>query len=222
MTDKPQDDKPAPGGDRGDGIAKHHDNAVQHALVEAQKKILQFLRRRLGDRDAADEVLQRFSLRALERASQLHDVRMVRGWLGRILATTIVDHQREAARRQRREVVIDQTEVENLPIDEELDAAICNCLYRILPTLKAEYADIIWRADILGEPRDRVAASLGTSLNNVTVRLHRGRQALRKRLEEMCRTCPVHGFLDCHCEKAEQLRRALAEANANTVPRSGA
>mgnify|MGYP000010997003 FL=1 len=218
MTDKPQDDEPAPNDDKADGVAKHHDNAVQHALVEAQKQILQFLRRRLGDRDAADEVLQRFSLRALERVSQLHDVRMVRGWLGRILATTIVDHQREAARRRRREVVIDQTEVENLPVDEELDAAICNCLYRILPTLKAEYADIIWRADILGEPRDRVAASLGTSLNNVTVRLHRGRQALRKRLEEMCRTCPVHGFLDCHCEKAEQLRKAFAEAKAKTVP----
>src|SRR3546814_1845127 len=68
-------------------------------------------------------------------------------------------------------------------------------------TLKAEYADVIWRADILGEPRDRLAASLGTSLNNVTVRLHRGRKALRMRLEEMCRTCSTHGFLDCRCDE---------------------
>ncbi|WP_204269780.1 sigma factor, partial [Klebsiella michiganensis] len=68
------------------------DAAVQKALVDAQQQILQFLRRHLRDRDAADEVLQRFSLRALERASQLKDVRMVRGWLGRILATTIIDH----------------------------------------------------------------------------------------------------------------------------------
>ena len=185
------------------------DTAVEKALVEAQQQILRFLRRSLRDPDAADEVLQRFSLRAIERASQLQDVRMVRGWLGRILATTIVDHQREVGRRRRREIVVDQSQLENQPVDEELDAAICNCLYRILPTLKSEYADIVWRVDILGEPRDRVAASLGTSLNNVTVRLHRGRQALRKRLEEMCRTCPVHGFLDCHCEKSEQLRKAV-------------
>lgn len=185
------------------------DTAVEKALVEAQQQILRFLRRRLRDPDAADEVLQRFSLRAIERASQLQDVRMVRGWLGRILATTIVDHQREVGRRRRREIVVEQSQLENQPVDEELDAAICNCLYRILPTLKSEYADIVWRVDILGEPRDRVAASLGTSLNNVTVRLHRGRQALRKRLEEMCRTCPVHGFLDCHCEKSEQLRKAV-------------
>src|SRR3546814_4335481 len=71
----------------------------------------------------------------------------------------------------------------------------------LLPTRKAEYADVIWRADILGEPRDRLAASLGTSLNNVTVRLHRGRKALRMRLEEMCRTCSTHGFLDCRCDE---------------------
>ncbi|MEQ1945321.1 sigma-70 family RNA polymerase sigma factor [Mesorhizobium sp. VNQ89] len=218
MPDSLQDDEPAPRRVKEDEAAKHHDRAVQNALVEAQKQILQFLQRRLGDRDAADEVLQRFSLRALERASQLHDVRMVRGWLGRILATTIVDYQREAARRRRREIVIDQAEVETHPVDEELDAAICNCLYRILPTLKAEYADIIWRADILGEPRDRLAESLGTSLNNVTVRLHRGRQALRKRLEQMCRTCPVHGFMDCHCEKGEHLRKAIAEAKAKITP----
>lgn len=132
----------------------------------------------------------------------------MRGWLGKILATTIVDHQRDVIRRRLREEELDPETLESAEAepDPELDAAICNCLYRLLPTLKAEYADIIWRADILGEPRDRLAASLGTSLNNVTVRLHRGRRALRRRLEEMCRTCPIHGFLDCHCEKAEKFR----------------
>ncbi len=188
--------------------AKPYDAAVQRALVEAQQTILYFLRNRLRDRDEAEEVLQRFSLRALERASQLRDVRTVRGWLGRILATTIVDHQRDVIRRRQREEELDSETLESAEAepDPELDAAICNCLYRLLPTLKAEYADIIWRADILGEPRDQLAASLGASLNNVTVRLHRGRRALRKRLEEMCRTCPIHGFLDCQCEKAEKLR----------------
>lgn len=48
--------------------AKPHDAAVQRALVEAQQTILHFLQSRLRDRDEAEEVLQRFSLRALERA----------------------------------------------------------------------------------------------------------------------------------------------------------
>ena len=107
---------------------------------------------------------------------------------------------------------MEQTDIESLAVepDIELDGAICNCLYKLLPTLKADYAEVVWRADILGEPRDRIAVSLGTTLNNVTVRIHRGRRALKKRLEEMCLTCPVHGFLDCRCDEARRIREQRA------------
>lgn len=189
--------------------AKAADAAVRRALVESHRQLLGFLRRRLGSAEEAEDVLQAFMLRAIERSAQLHDVRMVRGWLSRILATTIADHQRRSIRRRQREAVMSPDDLENFSVeaDVELDEAVCNCLYKLLPTLKPEYAEVLWRVDLLGEPRDRVAASLGVTLNNVTVRLHRGRQALKKRLEEMCLTCPVHGFLDCRCEDAERARR---------------
>ncbi|WP_454656231.1 RNA polymerase sigma factor [Bosea beijingensis] len=193
---------------KADAATKPSDDAVRQALVEARQEILRFLQRSLRDLDDAEEVLQRFTLRALERASQLRDVRSMRGWLGRILATTIADYQRAAARKRRREVELDSAALENRAADPDLDSAICNCLYRLLPTLKPEYADIIRRADILGETRDGLAEALGISQNNLTVRLHRGRQALRKRLEEMCRTCPIHGFLDCACERGEKIKVA--------------
>ncbi len=208
----------------GPEASKAPDAAVRRALVEAREEFLAFLRHRVGSRDEAEELLQLFSLRALERAGQLRDVRTVRGWLGRILATTLVDHQRRAIRRRRREVSMEQTDAENVAIepDREADEAICNCLHKLLPTLKPEYADVVWRSDLLGEPRDRIAASLGTTLNNITVRLHRGRQALRKRLEEMCLTCPVHGFLDCQCDEAERIRRLArgAAEDSDAPPQS--
>lgn len=195
--------------------AKASNAAVRRALVESREELLSFLRRRLRSREEAEEVLQRFSLRAIERASDLRDTHTVRGWLGRILASTIVDFQRRAARNRRRETTLEHANNDSLAVepDVELDAAICNCLYKLLPTLKPEYSEVIWRADILGEPRDRIAASLGTTLNNVSVRIHRGRQALKKRLEEMCLTCPVHGFLDCRCDEAERIRKLRAAAH---------
>lgn len=213
MTNGRDEDEERPDRDEtGMEAVKPTDAAVRRALVEARREFLAFLQKRLGNRDEAEEVLQRFSLRAIERASDLRDVRSVRGWLGRILATTIVDYQRRVIRRRRREVVVEQADLENLAAepDSELDGAVCNCLHRLLPTLKPDYADVIWRADLLGEPRDRIAASLGVTLNNVSVRLHRGRQALKKRLEEMCLTCPVHGFLDCRCDEAERIRQLRA------------
>jgi RNA polymerase sigma factor (sigma-70 family) len=191
MTTRPEDDEKChEDAQNGSAATKATGAAVGRAVVESRQDLLAFLRRRLGSREEAEEVLQRFSLRALERASDLRDIRTVRGWLGRILASTVVDHQRRAIRRRRREIAMEQTEIESFAVepDVELDGAVCNCLYKLLPTLKPDYSEVIWRADILGEPRDRIAASLGTTLNNVTVRIHRGRQALKKRLEEMCLT----------------------------------
>ncbi|MFG1288955.1 MULTISPECIES: RNA polymerase sigma factor [Xanthobacter] len=212
MTNRREADGRHSGDDaEGHGAAKPADAAVRRALVEAREEFLVFLHHRVGGRDEAEELLQQFSLRALEHAWQLRDVRTVRGWLGRILATTLVDHQRRAIRRRRREIDMERSDVENLATepDRETDEAVCNCLHKLLPTLKPEYADVVWRSDILGEPRDRIAASLGTTLNNIAVRLHRGRQALRTRLEEMCVTCPVHGFLDCRCDEAERIRQRI-------------
>jgi RNA polymerase sigma-70 factor (ECF subfamily) len=215
MMTGPKDDEERRDGEPDESAAtKVTDAAVRRALVESRQDLSAFLLRRLGSREEAEEVLQRFSLRALERASDLRDVRTVRGWLGRILASMIVDHQRRAIRRRRQEVAMEQTNIENLALerDVELDGAICNCLYKLLPTLKPDYAEVVWRADILGEPRDRIAVSLGVTSNNVSVRIHRGRQALKKRLEEMCLTCPVHGFLDCRCDEAEHIRQQHAAA----------
>jgi DNA-directed RNA polymerase specialized sigma24 family protein len=54
--------------------AKPADAAVRQALIEGHRDILAFLHRRLGNREEAQEVLQRFVVRALERASDLRDV----------------------------------------------------------------------------------------------------------------------------------------------------
>ena len=72
------------------------DAAVRQALVESHQDLARFLQRRLGNADEAEDVLQRFILKAIERSEDLRDVKAVRGWLSRVLATTIVDHQRAA------------------------------------------------------------------------------------------------------------------------------
>lgn len=71
------------------------------------------------------------------------------------------------------------------------------CLYKLLPTLKSAYADVLWRADLVGEPREKIASELDVSESNLRVRLHRARQALKKRLQEVCQICPIHGYMDC-------------------------
>lgn len=91
MTKSPIQSSPDADEDSADNGTKPYDTAVRRALIEARQEMLSFLQQRLRNRSEAEEVLQRFSLRALERIDQLRDVQTVRGWLGRILA---VRHQR--------------------------------------------------------------------------------------------------------------------------------
>jgi len=74
------------------------------------------------------------------------------------------------------------------------------CFYKLLPTLKPEYANILWHAELTGESRENIAAAFNISEGNLRVRLHRAREALRRRLEETCQSCPIHGYLDCGCD----------------------
>jgi DNA-directed RNA polymerase specialized sigma24 family protein len=75
----------------------------------------------------------------------------------------------------------------------------CACMRRLLPTMTPQYASLIQQIELDEEAPESVAANLGITKGNLTVRLHRARQQLKRRLEENCRVCVTHGCLDCHC-----------------------
>lgn len=185
-------------------------NDAAHAvMVEIHQDLLRFLTRRLGNKDEAADVLQDFYVKVLTKIGDLRDTEKLRGWMRRVLETTLIDYYR--AQGKRRQAESDYHFLESLSESgnerDDLDLIICMCLYKLLPTLKSEYADILWRADLVGESRENVAAALSVSEGNLRVRLHRARQALRQRLEETCRTCPVHGYMDCDCDYSKHQRK---------------
>lgn len=186
-----------------DGKSKNSaGDAIRRVLVEDRADLLRFIQRRVAGGGDAEDVLQRFMVRALERSGDIRNVESVRGWLSRVLATTIADHLRRSRRTTRRHVPLDEENGDRPAVEAqaEIERVVCECLYKLLPTLSAANARVIWRVDILEEPRALVARSLGVSSNALNVRIHRARAALRARLLQMCRTCPIHGFLDCQCK----------------------
>lgn len=74
-------------------------SAVRTALSQSHAQLQSYLQRRLGNSEEASDVMQTFMLRAMECADDLRDVRTIRGWLSRLLATSLADHQRGAKRR---------------------------------------------------------------------------------------------------------------------------
>lgn len=195
------------------------DRAVRIALVESFSRFRSYLRKRFRVQAEAEEVLQVFMLRALERSADLRDTNSVRGWLSRILATTIADFHRQRSRTIR-EVPFTAELSDRFVMDQgaELDHDVCQCLYRYLPLLKTEQAEVIRRIDLAGESRELVAIETGATVNNITVRLHRARQALKGHIEEMCAACLEESYLACRCSD-ERRKETSTIAKAKKVRR---
>jgi RNA polymerase sigma-70 factor (ECF subfamily) len=176
------------------------EEAVILALREGHREFLRYLSRRTRSIDEAEDILQDFYLKAIRSARTIKEPGALKGWLAQVLRRTLTDYYRRASVRKAAQQRLEWSEGSALLIDDHADRAVCSCLYRILPTMPVEYSQLIWQIDLLGQPRSKVAKRLGISPNNLGVRLHRARGALRRALVRLCTTCPTHGFLNCACE----------------------
>lgn len=172
---------------------------VVRVLVESHERFLRFVRARVPSREAAEDVLQAAFVKTLERGEEIRDSESAIAWFYRVLRNAIVDHHRHRAVEAR---ALKEAQDVALPAeDAELERAVCECLGRLIPTLKPEYAELLRKVELEGMPVAAAAAAAGITPNNAMVRLHRARKALQTRLVQTCGTCTEHGCLDCSCPK---------------------
>lgn len=166
-------------------------------LTESRAALLAFIRSKVSDSDAAEDILQESLLRALRSAPTLRDEDRLVSWFYQIVRNAIHDHYRRQGRAAR-SLDAYAREAEALATPEE-ERRLCACLDALIPTLKAEYADALTEVDLNETPSEVAAARLGITPDNLKVRRMRARKQLRARLEETCRACATHGCLDCTC-----------------------
>jgi RNA polymerase sigma-70 factor (ECF subfamily) len=173
-------------------------------LLERQPEFLGFLRRRLGSEAIAEDLLQQSLVRAVEHYHSLKNDESALPWFYRILRHAVIDYYRSHDAETRRDDAylrdLVQAGEDQEPAFNELKPSVCACLSRLLPTLRPNYAELIRRIDLDGEAPQQLAEELKISQNNLTVRLHRARQALKESLEETCGVCTTHGCFHCTCE----------------------
>ncbi len=177
-------------------------SALEHKLVEHLAEFVAFARQRVGDPELAADVVQDSLLKALRTGGDAGKIQDAKAWFYRILRRTLIDLYRRQDVRKRGAAVL-EAELAATPTAEE-ERVVCGCLDRLIPTLKPEYAALIRQVDLQGQSPETVAAGLGLTRNNLTVRLHRARQQLKDRLETSCRMCAKHGCLDCTCDTPQK------------------
>ncbi|HWQ32484.1 MAG TPA: sigma-70 family RNA polymerase sigma factor [Blastocatellia bacterium] len=171
---------------------------MARVLVENHRRFLAFLERRVQSREVAEDILQEAFVRGLPRLSSLRQQESVVAWFYRMLRNALIDHyrRRDAEARAMQQVAVEFNEAAP---DSEMMNAVCECVTSLISTLKPEYAAAIQRVDLDGLAVRTFAEEQGINPNNAGVRVHRAREALRRRLVRSCGSCATHGCLDCDC-----------------------
>ena len=171
---------------------------VTLVLLQERDRFRDFLQRRVGSREVAEDLLQGAYAKALERAGQLRDEESAVAWFFRILRNSVVERARRESAAAR---ALGQLagEIAGADPSEEATRTVCVCLRNVLGTLKPEYESALRAVDLDGRELRAFAREAGISANNAAVRLHRSREAVRKRLVSMCGACARHKCIDCTC-----------------------
>jgi len=177
--------------------------AVVATLVAHRREFLGFLERRLGDRTAAEDLLQEAFAR-LDKLASLRDEESALAWFYRVLRNASTDRARrkqsEARGLEALAAELAQAEPVGTP-ESELSRAVCGCIATLKDNLRPAYRDALERIEIDGVAVKDYAAEAGISPGNAAVRAYRARDALRKQVALACGACAEHGCLDCTCTK---------------------
>ena len=174
---------------------------VLDRLLSQRAKFAGFLRARVEDPAAAEDILQSAYLKAIEHGGEIKDEESTVAWFYRILRNAVTDHYRRAAARNRAH----DTFAAEAPVsyETELKQTVCACIGDVLEEMKSDYRQAIEEVDLGGMTVAAFAEAHGTSANNASVRLHRARKDVAKKLTVVCGTCAEHKCLDCTCRRSQ-------------------
>jgi RNA polymerase sigma-70 factor (ECF subfamily) len=147
-----------------------------------------FIRRRVRDDAAADDLLQETFLKIHTRLPQLKSRDKLAPWIYRIARNTLLDHFRHE-RHETLELSGDWP-VANVTI-QEADAAEMNqivgfWLRGFLATMPYEYRQAVEMIELEGKTIQELADAAQLSLSGAKSRVQRGRKMLRERLHDCC------------------------------------
>ena len=157
--------------------------ALEKAWADVASRIRGYIRTRVRDHAAAEDILQDVFLKAHRRIGQLQSPEKLEGWLFLIARNAVVDHYRKSKPTEELPAEIasepDEPEIENAC---ELRAAF----RRMIEELPAPYGEALTLTEFEGFTQKELAQRLGISLSGAKSRVQRGREKLKETLLDCC------------------------------------
>jgi len=152
-----------------------------------------------GQREDAEEVAQEALLKAFESFAQLREPKQVRAWIFRIAKNACLMKRRKSVFAPDRELSLDEflpatgsdgehrhieiADWSALPEDELLRGELREVLRRAIQELPETYRAVVLLRDLEELSTEETAEILDLSADVVKARLHRGRLAIRQKLD---------------------------------------
>ncbi len=181
------------------------DNAAFEDIVKRYNTpLFNYLNKLTGDR--AEDLLQETLLRVSQSYSSLRDASSVKAWMFRIATNVAMDHfrsRRVDVRCDDGESTVQIADTGSKSAEESLVVEEMNdCISRIIETLPPIYRVVMLLFHFEGLSIEEIASACDLSSSAVKVRLHRGKQLLKKSLNNAC-DFYYSGDSNLHCsEKA--------------------
>lgn len=157
------------------------------AWAEHRRRLLSFVRGRVGDEATAEDIVHDVLARAWGRRSSLRDGGRMMPWLYQITRHAIADHYRASGSAEgATEPASDRIAAEPEADDVRARAQLSQCLIPLIDSLPPPYRDAVRLSELHGLTQRETAARLGLSLSGAKSRVQRARRKLRERLLACC------------------------------------
>ena len=153
--------------------------------TQLSSDLRRFIRRRVSDDHATDDLLQATSVRAQRNTGTLHAEDRMVGWVYQIARNVIQDYYRKTMNSV---VPLTQTDPAD-DCDDQLGRLRCRgaaWLDEMIRSLPGGYREAVQLAEIEGLSQQEVGDQLGLSLSGAKSRIQRGRAMLKGVLEQCC------------------------------------
>jgi RNA polymerase sigma-70 factor (ECF subfamily) len=189
-------------------------------LLSIRSELLAFLETRLGSQQLAEDVLQAAFVRCIEKRATLRRDENIIPWFYALLGNSLVDvGRRRAAEWRVLEVFGREADLHSTP---ESPLHPCPCIARLLDQLKPEYRRALRIVDVDGQSVAELARRERISANNASVRLHRARRALARRVRAVCGPCADLKCVDCSCPSpAADAGKTTSRSSLSKIVREG-
>jgi RNA polymerase sigma-70 factor (ECF subfamily) len=152
-------------------------------VIEFVQKLRAFIRARVPDDATADDLTQETLFKVYRSRASLREDDRLEAWLYRIARRTLIDYYRK--RRPSEELPASLKSDSQAEVDTIRGAVLISTI-RYMEELPDTYRIPLQLSELEGMTMAQIAARLGLSLTAVKSRIRRGRQILKKMLQECC------------------------------------